>query len=56
MRQNKLAEARDWLAKSLALAPDRKYAHYYLGQVQVKLGNVPEAIRHHREAKVISNE
>jgi Flp pilus assembly protein TadD len=49
-RQNQFDEARKLLSKSLELQPDRRDAHNYLGQVHAKLGNMPEAIRQHREA------
>jgi tetratricopeptide (TPR) repeat protein len=41
--QNKIAEAKPFLQKAIALKPDLAEAHYLMGMVLINEGNVPEA-------------
>lgn len=50
IRNNRLEEAVDRLQQALALAPDYVEAEVNLGNVQLRLGNSSEAIRHLKHA------
>ena len=55
-RTDRFADARDYIAKALALAPDDAFILDSMGWVEYRLGNFDEAIRYLRRAYDISED